>query len=791
MECYSRLWGGLGNTLLAATSDRLIDGRVWPLQRALDPDTYATYQPTLRGNQLANPDGFEAWLNREAAEFAKKSSGMSLDDAREALLEDHIMSAPISKWELDQSVTDYLRHWSAPFAISDLVFSDWFMADSRAHAMAGFTDLMDLELTSSEIVVIRVNDLPPEIQLLVDTRTGALGPSFREELDAEGWTITEIQAGPDSLDALLDLAWRGQIDPSLWSIRASLAKAQGEAPARPDLFRDDLLARTPFVIGLVGCDTFVPFVAQWDERPIYIVVGDAASDYSLALSLDRGWSAGLWLPGSLVRVENGADAGLANRVVRSLGCVLHRMTRTRGRERKIWLTSMSLESSELEPIIDMIGQSVWGDDLAPGIADPTEITLPQPQRVLDRGHLSESRHAPFLNENMVSGLTPPLVPSEAESKENPYDCRWYVDVKVTDLSVPSRWDLSELVRQGNLMAGGKLRPGRDGIAVHSHRQGLIPGGATLEQMLERPRFRIPDGPELFQSLLSRRQLRAELSDKGKFAAATIERWGGLMATVAGLRDEATYAILHSFTTPQSEERPGVSLIDLSGSGRRHFLALDDAVRLTGRDASACIVILDDLVRRRILRRGLVLKCERCDFAGWYDLAHVDQGFECARCAERQTISISHWREPIDQPQLYYDLDEVVYQTLLNDGAVPLLALGVIADRSRDFMYSTEMSVFEQGGAKPLCEIDLWAVSHGEIIIGEAKRGNTLGKSREAKKSAGAMARIAEAVSADVLMLVTASDKWKKSSTDLVDKHITDLPTRLETLTDIAPRRPWE
>ena len=102
MECYLRMWGGVGNILFASTEDSSIDHRFWPLLSAFDPDSYATYLPTRRGQHLANPEGFEEWLDNEAAKFAGTSS-MSFDEARAALLEDQMYRSPLSSWSPDES----------------------------------------------------------------------------------------------------------------------------------------------------------------------------------------------------------------------------------------------------------------------------------------------------------------------------------------------------------------------------------------------------------------------------------------------------------------------------------------------------------------------------------------------------------------------------------------------------------------------------------------------------------------------------------------------------------------
>jgi hypothetical protein len=310
--------------------------------------------------------------------------------------------------------------------------------------------------------------------------------------------------------------------------------------------------------------------------------------------------------------------------------------------------------------------------------------------------------------------------------------------------------------------------------------GFTPAGATLGQQLERPRPRIPDAAEIFERLLARRQLIPNLSDKGKFAAAMIGRWGGLEAVLGSLGDDPIYAILHAYAEPDMDSLPGISL-----SGRR-FMTIYDMSQLTGLEQDGLVSRVDDLVERQVVRRGYALKCGRCDFAAWYGLGELDQTFVCGRCAQQQVVTGPIWRDPAEQPNVYFDLDEVVYQTLTHDGAVTLLALGAIKQETQDFLYTPEMEIWEQGEDRPLCEVDIWSVANGDLTVGEAKRGNHL-KDSQAQK----LARIAEATSADVVVLATAASQWKESAVDAMSNHLSGLPTRLEILTDVAPPRPWE
>lgn len=788
IENFSRVWGGRANILLPVGEDFMVDDRFWPVVTAYDADVFGTYQLSHRGRHMANPSGFEEWLDREAKQLAEGADS-SIDDAKAELLDDRLYRQPISHWKPADAVSERIRHWMAPFIGQRAVFNAVFIADSKAmDPVGGVTDLLELELTPSNLVTIRVEGLPDVVQLMVDTRVGVLAPSAREGLIEKGWSVDEIASGPDDLDVLLDLAWRGRADRAGFTIRSALARAGDVTLVEPELLREDLLDVVPFGVGMVGCGLYVPFETSWDSRAIYVVIGDTAEDYCAALALDRGWDAGLWLPQSLVD-----DASASReRTILALGRTLHTLGRGPGGDRRIELTTLSLDDSAVIAVAEMLQASPWGSELELEVVDPGSLSLPTPQRILDRAHISQLRYEPFAGVEMIGRLNPPLVPGEARSSD-PHTSHWLVDARVDNVSVPTRSALADRVRVGNEFQGGKVRPGKDGIVCFSHRRGLIPGGATLDQILDRHHLRVPDAPEIFGILLDRHDLRSELSDKGKYASATIQRFGGLRQALANLSDLRINRILHSYATPHKKPSPGFELATGGGGGRRHFLTLEDMARVANCPLPELAGAVDALVALKILRRGFRLKCGRCDYTGWYELDVVNQGFVCMRCGDDQLISSAALREPELHPHLYYDLDEVVYQAIEHDGAVTLMALGQLIDDGGDFSYAVEMQVSRVAETDPFCEIDIWAVSRGEILIGEAKRGDRLtnGNRTDEQKSADSLARVAEAVSADAIVLATAADSWKSSVLECVEAAISHLPTRLEVLTDVAPARPWE
>src|SRR6185437_4208643 len=101
----------------------------------------------------------------------------------------------------------------------------------------------------------------------------------------------------------------------------------------------------------------------------------------------------------------------------------------------------------------------------------------------------------------------------------------------------------------------------------------------------------------------------------------------------------------------------------------------------GGNETAAIMLLDKLTAAKVIFRGFVLRCAVCKRSSWYSLAELSDDFRCTRCGRKQTISRQHWRSPAS-PQIFYKLDEVVYQFLKSDGDVVALSLDYLARRSK-------------------------------------------------------------------------------------------------------------
>jgi hypothetical protein len=129
----------------------------------------------------------------------------------------------------------------------------------------------------------------------------------------------------------------------------------------------------------------------------------------------------------------------------------------------------------------------------------------------------------------------------------------------------------------------------------------------------------------------------------------------------------------------------------------------------------------------------------------------------------------HWRHPTS-PQIFYKLDEIVYQFLRHDGDVVTLALDHMSRNSiKPFSHSPELRITAKDGSLD-GEIDLCAVWEGMLTIGEAKKQGQLASSEaELRKLAGKFVSLSNALYARRVVFATMSPEWKATSVDAISR----------------------
>ncbi len=163
-----------------------------------------------------------------------------------------------------------------------------------------------------------------------------------------------------------------------------------------------------------------------------------------------------------------------------------------------------------------------------------------------------------------------------------------------------------------------------------------------------------------------------------------------------------------------------------------------------------------LLKKQLLERGFLLRCEYCSFGSWYPVDNVGQSFRCYRCNQSQIYKAN--------PLWYYKLPEAVFQGFQDNMQVPLLALNVLRNRSSHrFEWVSDSDVYEiRGGAEIKHNLDLICSVDGRLYVGEAK-SNTSIPSDQFSWYESFLAR----VPVDGIVFATSQRHWDKGTTDRI------------------------
>ena len=208
-------------------------------------------------------------------------------------------------------------------------------------------------------------------------------------------------------------------------------------------------------------------------------------------------------------------------------------------------------------------------------------------------------------------------------------------------------------------------------------------------------------------------------DKGKYFDDTVEKFGTLDDAAKFFGNKKYSRLLKQFTEEERDDekhrRDERIYLDYTS---RAYLDMKAVSKALGRGGNASNLV-NYLLSIQVLRRGLILRCNKCSCSAWYDNDTIGQDFECARCRTKQMILKENWKHP-DEPSWYYSLAETVYQFYDNNGHITLLALRHIKGDSKNFQYLPEMELHELTDNGKKFEIDIACIKDGYIYLGEAK-----------------------------------------------------------------------
>ena len=606
---------------------------------------------------------------------------------------------------------------------------------------------------------------------LTDVEVGVPGYS-------EGLWIKELRVKADPLASALMYSWTGCLaDDTRQRLREAGIVTDENKKTDPDAY---------FLLSVLNGDWHKPAQGWLDpmqmslrwlgghhsktafQYPPVIVCGDTFKDFALFWTL-RALRGNPWRPLVAWVPRLQADSQRPSILDDSgsfMSSALNGFYRGRGGRSQVIATSNSLTGDYSEALTALLAKPLFRSSRD----TPPEVSLVKPE---DVGTLVpydvtywESNNSPGVNSSIIQFLdgegaallnTP--TPRNVARSLLGNEMRWAVDVDVEALRVPRRPRLAPALMVVPSQLVG-VRPSKEGVSYDAI-SGLIPAGATIESILIRPRPLLPSNEEIIQSCFSEVGLAVALSDKGQYEREAIRLFGDLTTLGHHLRNPGTASFLLRFV----DESPNEAGVDDQGvfmkaRGARFFRLKDLA--LVVREPPALKKMLDFYLKRRLLHRGLLIKCRVCRAADWYPMSSVTAEVTCSRCHRAQIY--------VAETEIFFQLDEMVRLALKNNSHISLLALAHLqrgSEKSFLFITASDLSETDESSDGGSQEADFLAVADGALVVGESKKGGTLTVRDKAQMKR--YAKLCQRVRADKFVVATDATDWGESAHKFFDE----------------------
>jgi hypothetical protein len=465
----------------------------------------------------------------------------------------------------------------------------------------------------------------------------------------------------------------------------------------------NIVASSPFAFAMAGLSQYRSTKERRWQTPAIVIVGETLEDFALYFGLSRIRSHAYWLLPSWIDASKASKAapgsGNASQEKRPIenfaGLFADALMQglSSSTFKRVAFFSCSCSPSVIQDVVDQLDAASIYSRMKPTLKLRTQADFPsdlkalfsEPEVVFNTDNFAVPT-TQQVEEGQAAGFFPTPKP-KGFTKIVPYDHRWITELRIEDHLYPRHPSLGEWLVRHHLFSTEEVRTGSRGVCYCCPSPAYF--GGDVDTILIRPQLYVPSGPQLFERLAQTAGWTSKLSDKGFYSRDTIEKFGGLSAAASAFREPRHFSVLTEYLKDAKAQGAGGKFLS---SDRRRYLDLPSIITHLGA-ADEVVKLIDELVQKRILHRGLILKCDFCRNADWFALGDVDDGFTCKRCRRSQEILSRHaLQDP--EPKWYYQLDEIAYQGLRNDMHVPILALDHLRKNSSAFLYADELEVWE-------------------------------------------------------------------------------------------------
>lgn len=733
LEWTTRVWGGR-YVPIVPTDGSSVEEVFWSLLETFDPDYIYAYQPEGRDVEDYDAELFSQHIDRIINQ--QTENGEELTSQDRARLKKEMRRFRFDRFEISEALRSNIKERLNPFHRDTNVVNVVSGRNSSiSHPLTDIADIVTPE-DCQDTVLYDFSALSSEMQLLVSSIAGRASELLIEGLNELNAGVEEQPVDPSGFDRVVEGAWEGERNSTL-----------------------------PHTLTNLHCSPAYRTSINRYEEPAVVVFGSSLQDYCLYQCLFSVKGHVYWMPESMLGLNTEDEERkrakmrlrwhLANEVCSPLSA----FQQPRGSQ--VRLISWSHGPDELEEVGQQIRSDIMISSSQAEFSESLDTSeciddlLKYRREVFEIGNVDRRSVMQFDGGVSVDGVDTPKPKQFSEVLAR--DHRWITDLQIENYHLPPlaefgpntldiRWYETDYVR-------ATLRGFSYVCPHHTHL-----GGQTLDQILPRPIIRLQTPLNLFQTIFGRAGYNVRLSDKGDFQSQAHFRVGGFGKLCDMLRQDRVRQLLDLYVETE-ESAPQGEVVYLTSVGRS-YISFRGVKEVAG-GGEAAADFIDELVEIGLVRRGLVLQCQFCRNADWYDIANLSQHFTCGRCHQQQRIQHRHWKSPFEGPQWYFELDEIIYQFYRHNTHVTTLTLGVLKEDALSFIYVPELELHSDESPEDIkAEIDICAIVDGELIIGEASIA-----ANKTRSDIDAYVDLANELGVETIVFSTLADTWNQ---DLVD-----------------------
>lgn len=695
LAAQTRFWGGSGNLPIPCTPNFDEKELFWAIATAQDPDALVVHPGTRSEIRPYEPDLYDEFERDLRSKLEALSFSSGVIDSEVDKQQDAFLRAPLIEEPLASELVRrlcLLHHAHRPQA-----------ATSTLVGPPGFpfTDSYALDEPPERIASPRVDGtLTHALQIAAEV--GMLTPTLEDALTGRGLTIESVP-----IDSASTPGFVFDIDrhPSAWPVTVS--------------------------------ETGLSWFSQSPLPPsrLTLVVGDDPWDFALFYALRRMTGLAYWLPSDYVGNPS-ALIQLAS-AIQEIGPEQIAMTSA---ESAAAIPQAVAALAGISPIHASQAQEVAWSDLIP--------THPRRLLAQDKYGVPQSL---LLEEGRSGHLATPIPSIRAEAE---HETRWMTEVRIDGWQPVQNCHIGPSILEASSYRESVTRATREGAAYFGPH--FMWFGGDLEGQTVRPRLHRLELPEQVTAILAKSDWTCTPSDKGIYAQASADLFGGLPDLAEALESGVWIRAFDALTGSD----PGKRLKD-----QRTYLTLDEIVQAMGGHWSEGDV--QETTASGLLARGLIHKCTVCRWASWYDQSEIGADLRCGRCRKSVDLGDANWLGH-GEPTWHYRLAEVVWQFLDNDGDVPIRGIFKALWEQDHLMFATpELDLWPPGASHPI-EIDICVQKDAELWIGEAKVADNLGTKREELHKLSQLKEAADLLGAHGVLFVTAADGFREATSKRID-----------------------